>query len=195
MNKEQVKISKFLSLVLRHKPEAIGLNLDSQGWADIDELIECARRDRKVLNKEMIYDIVANNDKKRFALSEDRQKIRASQGHSIKVDLGLMEIEPPEYLFHGTAIRFLNSIKDIGLKPRGRHHVHLSIDYETAAKVGQRHGKPVVLKIYSGKMHVAGHKFFKSANNIWLTEEVSPAYIDIVDHKISESAAHDDLQP
>lgn len=179
MNKAHVNISKILSLVLRHKPGKIGLTLDSEGWAGIDELIRCANQHGKQLTKETIAHVVANNDKKRFALSEDGKRIRASQGHSINIDLGLEELTPPRFLYHGTATRFLESIQAQGLKSSGRQHVHLSGDRETAVKVGQRHGKPVVLVIDSERMHEDGYKFYRSANNVWLTDTVPTVYFKI----------------
>ena len=176
MNKNEVKISKFLSLVLRHKPESIGLNLDNQGWADIGELIRCAHKRNQPLTINTIEDVVKNNDKQRFTISEDGKRIRANQGHSIKVDLGLEEKEPPEYLFHGTATRFLDSIKEKGLKSSGRNHVHLSTDYTTAVKVGKRHGKPVIIKVDTADMFKNNYKFYLSENGVWLTESVPPVF-------------------
>ncbi len=176
MNRENVKISKFLSLVLRHKPGTIGITLDREGWADIDELIRLAGKKGEHLTREKIDEIVDHNDKKRFAVSNDGKRIRANQGHSIKVDLGLEELTPPEYLYHGTASRFMESILDEGLKPSGRQHVHLSADYETAVKVGRRHGSPVVLVIDTKLMHEDGYRFYRSANNVWLTDSVPPTY-------------------
>lgn len=165
-------ISKFLSYVLRHKPAAIGLNLDQEGWANIEELIEKA--DIR-FSRDMLLEVVATSEKKRFAISDNGQSIRANQGHSITVDLGLEPVEPPELLFHGTATRFLDSIQEQGLRPQDRKHVHLSADIETATKVGKRHGKPVILTIPAQKMHLQGHPFFKSENGVWLTGFVPAA--------------------
>ena len=173
----EVKISKFLSLVLRHKPEEIGLSLDANGWASVDDLIKKCTTYGKEFTREELNQVVANNDKKRFAFSEDRKKIRASQGHSIEVDLKYEAKTPPDVLFHGTATRFLNSIYNQGLKKMQRNHVHLSKDNETAMKVGSRHGKVIVLIIDAKQMCEDKHKFFLSDNEVWLTEEVPVNYI------------------
>jgi len=169
-----IKQSKFLSYVLRHKPEAINLALDPEGWALVDELIEKA--DIKI-DRDTIEVIVAENDKKRFALSEDGLYIRANQGHSISVDLGLSAIKPPDILYHGTATRFLESIKQQGLLPQNRQHVHLSDNIETATIVGARHGKPVILKINTLAMQQDGNLFYQSKNLVWLTDCVQPIYL------------------
>lgn len=161
--------SKFLSYVLRHNPDSIGINLDTGGWASIEELI--AKADIP-LTIDLLHEIVATSDKKRFAISLDELFIRANQGHSIEVDLGLEAIEPPEFLSHGTATRYLGSIKKQGLLPKNRQYVHLSADVETAMKVGQRHGKPVVLSICTRQMYCQGHQFFQAENGVWLTKTV-----------------------
>jgi putative RNA 2'-phosphotransferase len=173
-----VKISKFLSLVLRHKPEMIGLVLDEQGRASVEDLIRLAKEHGQAITRPVLERVVAENDKQRFALSADGNFIRASQGHSIDVDLGLAPAEPPEVLYHGTASRFLDSIRAAGLHAGGRQHVHLSLDVATATKVGQRHGRPVVLVIRAGDMSKAGHAFYRSANGVWLTERVPIAFIE-----------------
>lgn len=178
MNTELVKISKLLSLVLRHKPEAIGLTLDEQGWAVVDELIACAASNGRRLTPSLIQQAVAANDKKRFALNEDGSRIRAVQGHSIAVNLGLAPQQPPEILFHGTATRFLESIRAQGLCSGARQHVHLSLDEASARKVGQRHGKPVVLRIHAGEMWRAGIPFFCSENGVCLTDSVPAEFIE-----------------
>jgi putative RNA 2'-phosphotransferase len=178
MNKNIVKLSKFLSLILRHQPEVIGLSLDENGWADVTQLIELANHKGTALTLPLLEEIVATNDKKRFAFNADKSKIRASQGHSITVDLALTPQQPPAYLFHGTATRFLESIRAQGLLPGSRQHVHLSADESVAMNVGQRHGKPVVLKVDSGKMAQAGYEFFLSENQVWLTATVPPEYLD-----------------
>jgi putative RNA 2'-phosphotransferase len=147
MSMDRVKLSKFLSLVLRHNPETIGLGLDAQGWAKIDELIKKAGAAGRKFRREDLLHVVATNDKRRFSLSEDGLRIRAAQGHSIAVDLGLPPREPPQVLYHGTATRFLDAIWSEGLKPQARQQVHLSTDAATALRVGQRHGKPIVLLI------------------------------------------------
>lgn len=177
MDADLVHASKFLSYVLRHKPEAIGLRLDDEGWADVDELIANAARNGERLTREVIGHVVAQNEKKRFALSDDGTRIRAVQGHSIAVDLRLEPVAPPERLFHGTATRFLDSIRQQGLRGGARQHVHLSADHDTAVAVGQRHGKPVVLEIDAARMAAAGHAFYRSENGVWLTGAVPVEFI------------------
>ena len=177
MDKRLIKTSKFLSLVLRHKPETIQLKLDENGWAEVEELITKANRAGIRLDEQLLHQVVIQNDKKRFLFNEDATRIRANQGHSISVDLELAAIEPPEVLYHGTAARFLGSIKAKGLVSRGRQHVHLSRDRETAISVGRRHGKPVVLVIKSGEMSELEYKFYQSANGVWLTDKVPVEYI------------------
>lgn len=173
-----IKVSKFLSFVLRHKPEAINLTLDNEGWASVAELIEKAKP-QITLTPKLIKQVVLKNDKKRFALSDDEQCIRANQGHSIQVNLQLSPVKPPVLLYHGTATRFLESIKQEGLKSKQRHHVHLSSDFKTAIAVGKRHGKPVVLEVASGKMYQQGFQFFLSNNGVWLTKYVPADFIEI----------------
>lgn len=177
MNKE--KVSKFLSYVLRHRPDSIDLPLDEEGWADISVLIEQAGRNGMELSHAIISKVVATNDKQRFALSEDGRRVRANQGHSITVDLALQERQPPEILFHGTATRFLESIKREGLMPRSRHAVHLSDNLDTAIAVGKRHGSPVVFEILSGEMFAVGIKFQRAENGVWLTEHVPAQYLRV----------------
>jgi putative RNA 2'-phosphotransferase len=181
MNKSSSELksaSKFLSYVLRHSPEDIGLELDAEGWALIAELINKARP-RKSLSQELIEHIVATNDKQRFKISSDGLSIRANQGHSTKVDLKLKPQEPPLELYHGTAIRFSDSIRKDGLKPGKRHHVHLSTNVVTATAVGQRHGKPIVLKVDAKSMHQQGYAFFLSENGVWLTDTVPPEFLSV----------------
>lgn len=173
MNKD--KISKYLSYILRHSPESINIKLDSNGWASIEEIIK--NTDSFKLNYEIIKEVVDTNTKKRFAISEDSKMIRANQGHSINVDLNLEEKIPPEFLYHGTASRFIDSIKESGIKSMDRQHVHLSLDKETAEIVGKRHGKPVILIIKALEMYKAGFKFYLSENGVWLSEEVKAEYI------------------
>ena len=175
--KEQKRASKFLSLVLRHKPQVIGLTLDQNGWAETAELLEKMKRNGRGLSVEQIKEVVANNDKKRFAFSPDFKRIRANQGHSLQVDLDLKEKAPPEWLYHGTTERNLDSIIEKGILKGKRHHVHLSPDEATAKKVGSRHGKPVVLPVEAGAMHQQGIKFYLSENGVWLTEHVAAEYI------------------
>ena len=177
MNRKLVRISKFLSLVLRHKPERIGLSLDRDGWAKVDELFLKANQAGVSLNKDLLQLVVDNNDKQRFSFSQDRQRIRANYGHSIPVDLDFAPSKPPGFLFHGTATRIVESIKRQGLVPRKRNHVHLSPDRQTATMVGQRHGKPIVLTIQAGRMYECGFQFFCSTNGIWLTERVPAEHI------------------
>lgn len=176
-DKIHTKISKRLSYVLRHHPEAIGLKLDSQGWVETTKLIHAFQEHYFELSLEELEEVVKFNNKRRFQFSEDRQKIRASQGHSIPIDLGYEPIMPPEILFHGTATRFLLSIQKEGLKRQNRHHVHLSADEATAKNVGIRHGFPAILQIKAGEMYRNAHDFFCSENGVWLTSEVPVKYI------------------
>jgi len=172
-----ISTSKFLSLILRHKPEEIGLTLDPNGWASIDELIVLAQRRGTQLSRALIETVVAESDKQRFAMSADGMMIRANQGHSVEISLGLSPQMPPEQLFHGTATRFLESIRESGLHPAARQHVHLSSDRATAEKVGSRHGKPVILTVASGPMARDGHLFYLSENGVWLTAGVPARYL------------------
>jgi putative RNA 2'-phosphotransferase len=166
-----------MSLVLRHDPAKFGVELDSAGWARVDELLAAAARAGVPLDEAALRRVVEENDKKRFALSDEGAMIRASQGHSVAVDLGLEPVEPPAVLFHGTATRFLDSIRREGLVPGTRQHVHLSADEATATTVGARHGRPAVLRVDAARMHAARHRFFLSANGVWLTEAVPPEYL------------------
>ncbi len=174
------RISKFLSLVLRHKPQEIGITLDEAGWVSVRELLDAMGRSKFPVSEAELNEVVDTCDKKRFAFSEDRQKIRASQGHSVAVELGYEPAVPPETLYHGTVDRFLNSIRKAGLIKGKRHHVHLSVDVPTAMKVGERRGDPILLKVSSGQMHRDGVPFFVSANGVWLTEHVPPEYIEVL---------------
>ncbi|MFP3832511.1 RNA 2'-phosphotransferase [Chryseobacterium sp. SIMBA_028] len=174
---ETKRISKFLSLILRHQPESIGLKLDENGWADVEELRTKSARKRIHFTLEELDEVVETNNKKRFAFNDDKSKIRASQGHSIDIDLALEALQPPEFLYHGTAEANIFSIFEKGIEKRNRQHVHLSADKETATKVGMRHGKPVILTIRTGKMHEDGLFFYQSANGVWLTEFVDAKYI------------------
>ena len=173
-----IEKSKFLSLVLRHAPEKIGLSLDSAGWTQVDILLERANANGVELNRESLSHIVASSDKQRFVFSADGERIRANQGHSVQVDLGLPPQEPPIWLFHGTAFRFLASIRTGGLKPMERQHVHLSADEQTAENVGRRHGTPCVLLVDAKAMHLSGRVFFLSKNGVWLTAAVPPEFIE-----------------
>lgn len=175
-----VAASKFMSLVLRHRPDLIGLELDAAGWADIATLIRLSESHHP-LERALIEAVVAGSDKQRFAISEDGLRIRANQGHSIAVELQLETIAPPERLYHGTASRFVDAIRREGLTRRSRHHVHLSADIDTAMRVGARHGAPVVLVVRAADMAAAGHAFHRSANGVWLTDAVPAAFIDFGD--------------
>lgn len=178
-NLELTTISKFMSLVLRHQPGRIGLALDAAGWADISELLARAAAAGRAITRDQLDEVVATSDKRRFALSDDGQRIRANQGHSIDVDLGLVPQPPPLVLFHGTAWRFVDSIRLTGLERRSRHHVHLTANAATGEAVGRRYGKPVILRIAAGQMAARGHVFFRSANDVWLVESVPPEFIEV----------------
>lgn len=175
------KISKLLSLILRHQPETAHITLDEQGWTDVQTLLtNIAQYKHLTINLEQLKFVVETNNKKRFAFNEGETKIRASQGHSVKIELGYEPTPPPEFLYHGTATRFLHSIEKEGLNKSSRHHVHLSIDHATATNVGTRHGVPVILKIHAQKMHNDGYEFFVSENKVWLTEEIPTKYFEIL---------------
>ena len=175
--KLHTKLSRFLSLVLRHKPETIGLELDQQGYAEVDLLIKKMNQYGKNIDLETLQYIVATNNKKRYAFNEAGDKIRANQGHSIKVDLGYTPQTPPAILYHGSARRFVSSIFNTGLDKRKRHHVHLSADLKTASKVGQRHGQLVIFEVLAKEMHEAGFSFYVSTNGVWLTDKVPVQYL------------------
>lgn len=172
-----VKISKFLSLILRHAPEKVGIDLDANGWVAVDELLTAAEAHGKAISRGRLEEIVFSNDKQRFAFSPDGLRIRANQGHSVNIDIELSPVTPPSMLFHGTATRFLPSICSQGLQRMGRQHVHLSATREQARRVGARHGRPVVLEIDAKGMSHIGHLFFLSANGVWLTEFVPVDFI------------------
>jgi putative RNA 2'-phosphotransferase len=174
MSKE---ISKFLSYVLRHAPESIGLNLDANGWADVGELLTKAKKAGRRIDLATLEEAVAQNDKQRFTFAEDGRRIRAAQGHSIAVDLALVPSEPPPLLYHGTATRNLDAIFAEGLKPGRRQQVHLSLDPETARKVGRRHGKPAILTVDAAAMHRDGYALFRADNGVWLTDSVPARYL------------------
>ncbi len=175
--KDDIRTSKFLSLVLRHQPQSIGIVLDENGWTDVSLLIEKTNKTGIVLDFETLKHIVETNPKKRFAFNSDLTKIRASQGHSVEVDLGYVPQKPPEVLYHGTTDSALSSIMQTGIEKRSRQHVHLSKDEETAIKVGQRHGKAVILQVLAQKMFDEGFQFFLSDNGVWLTDEVPVRFI------------------
>lgn len=181
MKKDIVKKSKFLSLLLRHKPETIGLELDDNGWANVHELFQKWKsRRNETVTMEELEEVVDTNNKKRFEFNEDMTKIRARQGHSIDVDVELKKTLPPKYLYHGTAQRFLNTILKDGISKMNRNHVHLSTDWEIARTVGRRHGAPVVLEVLAEEMSKVGHEFFLSNNGVWLTDNVPIGYIGTV---------------
>lgn len=169
--------SKLLSLILRHKPEHAGLTLGPGGWVAVDDLLAGLKTLGQPLSREALHQIVDSNDKKRFTLSDDGSQIRAAQGHSVAVQMGYAAKTPPAHLFHGTARDRLDVIFAEGLKPMSRQHVHLSLDAETATRVGARHGKPVVLTVQSGAMAEVEHAFFEADNGVWLTDHVPPAYL------------------
>ena len=177
-DKSLVSTSKFLSLVLRHQPEVVGMELDEEGWLEINALIDAANQHGKQLSLELLHEVVATNDKKRFALSDDGLRIRASQGHSVTgVDLKLAETTPPDTLYHGTVAAFIESIRSTGLEKRSRNHVHLSADEATATKVGSRRGKPIILQVDAAAMHQGGHRFYVSANGVWLVDAVPVEFL------------------
>lgn len=178
MENNITKTSKFLSYVLRHKPEAIAITLDSEGWVNVDNLISQANKHGESLTRELIEEVVKTNDKKRFKISDDGLAIRASQGHSTQqVDVNHTEQTPPEFLYHGTATRFIDSIKKQGLIAGDRHYVHLSVNEQTAISVGQRHGKPVVIKIQALLMSQQGFTFYLADNGVWLTQSVPANFL------------------
>ena len=179
MNEKNVKrTSKFLSLVLRHQPDKIGISLDEAGWVDVETLLSAMSRHGKRISRETLDYVVRTNDKKRFAFSEDGQQIRANQGHSVDVELGYTLAEPPQTLLHGTPTGFIEAIRKGGLKKMKRHHVHLHVDVATSLAVGRRRGKPVLLKVRALEMAKQGHEFFVTPNNVWLTDHVPPEFIE-----------------
>ena len=178
MEKQFKHISKFLSLVLRHQPEEIGLTLDHEGWADVAELIAKMNKKGGKLDFATLQLIVDTNDKKRYSFNDDKTRIRANQGHSVEVDLNLVAQEPPATLYHGTTDKYIDIIRQHGIQRMNRHHVHLTTTKATALNVGSRHGKPVLLAINALKMHEQKYEFYLSANGVWLTDQVPPAFID-----------------
>lgn len=182
------KVSKFISMILRHKPEAIGITLDEHGWAVVEDLIDGVSENYPGFNKEMLEEIVRTDEKQRYSFNGDHDLIRANQGHSIPVDVELEQVEPPEYLYHGTATKYMHSIYKQGLIPKSRLYVHISDSPNKAYEVGKRHGKPVIFRIRSGDMHKDGFIFYRSANGVWLTERVPVEYLETM-------FAVDDLVP
>ena len=177
--KKVTQVSKFLSMVLRHKPQTVGITLDEQGWTDVRTLIIRMNTKGISIDIALLRHIVATNNKKRFAFNEDNTKIRANQGHSIDVDLAYEEKEPPAILYHGTSEDAVAAILKSGLEKRSRHHVHLSADTTTAKTVGSRHGKPMVLTVAAQQMFADGYVFYQSENGVWLTDHVPPRYIKL----------------
>ena len=178
--KRRTRISKFLSLVLRHKPETINLVLDENGWAAVADLLAKSAQCGNIFTFEELTEVVATNDKKRFSFDRSKTKIRANQGHSIRVEIGFEEKIPPSVLYHGTAERNLGSILKTGLEKRARHHVHLSTDEKTARSVGGRRGKPVIFAVDAAAMRGEDYEFFVSANGVWLVETVPPKFLRVL---------------
>ncbi len=171
--------SKYISLILRHKPEVIGITLDEHGWAVVDDLIAGVSKTHH-LDMEALERIVAEDEKQRYSFNEDKTLIRANQGHSIPVDVELPEVTPPAVLYHGTGLKYKESIDKQGLIPKSRLYVHLSGDVDTARKVGQRHGKPVIYNVDTAAMHADGYTFYRSVNGVWLTREVPARYLTFI---------------
>jgi putative RNA 2'-phosphotransferase len=185
MAERYIRKSRFLSWVLRHAPEGIGLELDSEGWAGISDLIRCAANHGVVLTEAILHEIVATDQKGRYVLSDDERRIRASYGHSLDVDLGLPPKKPPSRLYHGTATRFLDSVMSRGLKPGRRRFVHLSSSPSTAVAVGRRHGKPITLEIDAEAMHQAGFLFYEGGRETWLVAEVPVHFLRLPGSSVS----------
>lgn len=182
MSHHITQISKFLSYVLRHHPESIGIELDREGWVDVDVLLAQAAQHQRPISRELLDEVIEKNSKKRFTLSADGSKIRAAQGHSTaQVHIQYTPVSPPDVLYHGTTTRFLDSIQAQGLLAGSRHYVHLSADVATATEVGRRHGKPVVLRVDATAMVRSGHEFYLSDNQVWLTNSVPPEYLQVID--------------
>lgn len=175
-----VKMGKYLSLILRHKPELIYLKIDEHGWVEVDQLLKGINDSGRYISKEMLDIIVNTNNKKRYQYNDDQTKIRANQGHSIKVDVELQEKVPPDILYHGTAQKYLDKIKKSGIRKMNRLYVHLSKDIQTAINVGKRHGQPIVLVIDTKKMLRDGYKFYYSYNGVWLCDDIAYSYVEEV---------------
>ena len=175
-----VKVSKYLAKHLRHRPERLGLQIHPGGWVEVGALLDACRRASFELSYEELVEVVARNDKRRFSFDAAGTRIRANQGHSVTIDLQLQPAEPPDVLYHGTGQTTVEVILDEGLQPMGRHHVHLSSDVGTAIKVGARHGRPTVLQIDAGRMHADGVTFFRTENDVWLTDHVAIDYLDVL---------------
>lgn len=177
-NKRLIKVSKYLSKHLRHQPERLGIVLGDGGWVEVEDLLAACRKNAFAISRAELDEVVAENDKQRFSFDESGRRIRANQGHSIGVDLGLQAVQPPESLYHGTVGNSLSSIQQSGLNKMSRDHVHLSVDLATASRVGARRGRPVILVVRALDMHAQGFEFFVSENGVWLTESVPPQFID-----------------
>ena len=175
-----VKISKYLSRHLRHRPEDLGLTLEPGGWVEVEALLEASGRRGFRISRPELEEVVARNDKRRFAFDNSGDRIRAQQGHSVPVDLGLVPADPPPELYHGTGERSAESIRKKGLQKMRRHHVHLSADPDTATRVGRRHGKPVVLVVDAGAMRRDRWTFYRSGNGVWLVDHVPPEYLRLL---------------
>lgn len=173
------KVSIYMSLILRHKPETIGITLDEHGWADVKKLIEGVSRNYPGFDFDILEDIVRTDDKQRYSFNEDKTKIRANQGHSILVNLELKPVKPPKFLYHGTGVKYEDDIWQDGIIPKSRQYVHLSEDLPTAINVGRRHGEPVVFRVYTEGMYEDGFIFYKSENGVWLTDRVPSEYLGI----------------
>ncbi|QDT93008.1 RNA 2'-phosphotransferase [Gimesia algae] len=176
--KELKKKSKFLSLILRHQPETVGITLDDSGWVDVEVLLAAMSQQGKGMSRATLDTVVQSNDKQRFSFNAEGTRIRANQGHSISVDLGYTTAVPPEILFHGTPDKFIEPISQEGLKKMNRHHVHLHVDEQTSIAVGRRRGRPVLLQVRALEMHQAGWEFFVTPNQVWLTDSVPVEYIE-----------------
>ncbi|WP_322762678.1 RNA 2'-phosphotransferase [Frankia sp. Cr2] len=174
------RVSRYLSRHLRHAPDAIGIVLDTAGWTSVADLLDACARSGFPISRAELDEVVATSDKQRFAVDDTGRRIRANQGHSVQVELGLATTTPPEVLFHGTIGSFLPAIRREGLRPMGRHDVHLSADSDTAGRVGARRGQPVILTVDSGAMHQAGHRFQRSANGVWLASHVPPGFLNLL---------------
>jgi putative RNA 2'-phosphotransferase len=176
-NRPRVRLSKYLSKHLRHQPERLGLSLAPGGWVAVDELLAACARNQVPMTREELEDVVAHNDKRRFAFDPTGRLIRANQGHSVEVDLGLEPSEPPAVLYHGTGEQSAGAIEHAGLLKMRRQHVHLSPDIATALKVGARHGRPVVFAVDAVALHQTGNRFYRAANGVWLTDHVPAAFL------------------
>ena len=176
------KLGNYISLILRHKPEVIDITLDKHGWANVNELIEGIRHslNNPGFNFFILEEIVRTDSKNRYSFNADKTLIRANQGHSIPVDVELEEKQPPEILYHGTGVKFGESINRMGLIPKNRLYVHLSKDIETAKNVGRRHGQEFIYQVETGKMYQDGYKFYLSVNGVWLTKEVPVKYLKAI---------------